>query len=192
MNKNIMKIAPFSAIIVAFLSFLLSGCQKVEGEQRGGQHHAEHKILVTSPVLKDVVGTQPYVCQIHSRRHIEVCALEGGYLEEILVKEGQSMKQGETMFTILATLYRAKLDAEKAEVQLAQIEYTNTEKLFQQKVVAQPEVQLAQAKLSKAQARMELAEADARMERFLASGAKGIPADQAVADTVAWLRSRRK
>ena len=159
-TESLMKTAPFSVLIVAFISLILPGCQKIEGEQKQEQHHEEHKILVTSPIVKDVVSTQPYVCQIHSRRHIEVCALEGGYLEEILVKEGQSMKQGETMFTILATLYRAKLDAEKAEVQLAQIEYTNTEKLFQQKVVAQPEVQLAQAKLSKAQARMELAEAE--------------------------------
>ena len=31
--------------------------------------------------VQDVVITEPYVCQIHSRRHIEVCALVGGYLE---------------------------------------------------------------------------------------------------------------
>ena len=160
-----MKISPIRIMIIMSLTLCLPACQKVEGEppsgvHEEGQHHAEHKILVTGPVAKDVVSTQPWVCQIHSRRHIEVCALEGGYLEEILVKEGQAMKQGETMFTILPTLYKAKLDAEKAEVQLAQIEFTNTEKLFQQKVVAQPEVALAQAKLAKAQAEMNLAEAE--------------------------------
>ena len=151
-----MKIAAVPTIIIVSLTLSISACQKHE-EHQG---HAEHKILVTSPVTKDVIRTQPYVGQIHSRRHIEVCALEGGYLEEIRVQEGQVVKQGDTMFAILPTLYRAKLDAEKAEVQLAQIEYTNTDKLFQQKVVAQPEVALAQAKLAKAQAQMNLAEAE--------------------------------
>ncbi len=160
-----MKISPIPTILIMSLTLSVPACQKVEGEPQSGQHeegqhHAEHKILVTSPVAKDVVSTQPYVCQIHSRRHIEICALKGGYLEEIRVREGQVMKQGEPMFTILPTLYRAKLDAEKAEVQLAQIEFTNTEKLYQQKVVAQPEVALAQAKLAKAQAEMKLAEAE--------------------------------
>ena len=155
-----MKISSIPTIIVLLLTLSLPACQKVEGQHEEVPHHAEHRILVTSPVKNDVTSTQRYVCQIHSRRHIEVSALEGGYLEEILVREGQVVKQGDTMFTILPTLYKAKLDAEKAEVQLAQIEFNNTEKLFQQRVVAQPEVALAQAKLAKAEAQMKLAEAE--------------------------------
>ena len=46
-------------------------------------HLEPHKIMVTSPMAKDVTITQEYVCQIHSRRHIDVCALEDGYLEPI-------------------------------------------------------------------------------------------------------------
>lgn len=129
-----------------------------EGHEEGG--HAAHKIVVTSPVAKDVVTTERYVCQIHSQRHIEVCALEGGYLEAIPVKEGQRVKQGDLLFKILPILYQAKLESDTAEAQLAQIELQNTEKLFQQKIVAQPEVALAQAKLSKAQANVKLAQAE--------------------------------
>ena len=111
-------------------------------------------------MAKDVTNTQQYVCQIHSYRHIEVRALESGYLEAITVKEGQAVKQGDSLFKVVTTLYQAKLDAELAEAQLAQIEYNNTLKLFQQKVVAQPEVALAQAKLSKAQANVKLSQAE--------------------------------
>ncbi len=132
-----------------------------EGEQHsGGEHHAAHKIVVTSPISKDVVSTQKYVCQIHSSRHIEVKALEGGYLEKILVKEGQLVQEGELMFKILPTLYQAKLDSDVAEAELAKIELQNTERLFQQKIVAQPEVALANAKLAKAQAQVNLARAE--------------------------------
>ena len=73
-------------------------------------------------MAKDVIITQQYVCQIHSRQHIDVCALEGGYLKAITVKEGQAVKKGEVMFEILPVLYKAKWDAEVAETNLAELE----------------------------------------------------------------------
>jgi len=130
-----------------------------ESHEAGG-HHAKHKILVTSPVKKDVTITQAYVCQIHSCRHIDVRALEGGYLQEIKVSEGQQVKQGDTIFHILPTLYQAKLDADKAEAQLAQVEYINTKKLVDQKIVSEQELKIVQAKLSKAEAQVKLAQAE--------------------------------
>ena len=86
--------------------------------------------------------------------------MESGYLEAIQVKEGQTVKQGDSLFKVVTTLYEARLDAEKAEAQLSQIEFNNTERLFQQKVVAQPEVALAQAKLTKAKAKVNLSQAE--------------------------------
>ena len=161
-----MNVSLITVIILTLFCLLLPGCQKIEGEQVEKQHnesephHAEHKILVTSPVVKDVVTTQPYVCQIHSRNHIEVRALEGGYLEQIFVKEGQAVKKGDLLFKILPVLYQAKLDSDLAEANLAEIELQNTEKLFEQKIVAQPEVSLAKAKVAKAQAKVKLAQAE--------------------------------
>jgi membrane fusion protein (multidrug efflux system) len=116
--------------------------------------------VATSPAVKDVITTEQYVCQIHSCRHIEVCALEGGYLEAIQVKEGQTVKKGDLLFKILPTLYQAKLDSETAEAQLAQIELNNTQKLFQEHVVSDKEVALAKAKFDKTVAKMQLAQAE--------------------------------
>ena len=62
--------------------------------------------------------------------------LQNGYLEEVPVKEGQAVKKGDVMFKIVPTLYQAKLDAELAEVKLAEIELKNTKKLFKDKVVS--------------------------------------------------------
>src|SRR5262245_55981969 len=106
-----MKFSPSFAILLPLVSISIPTCHKPE-------HHEEHhKIVVTCPQVKDIVRTQQYVCQIHSRRHIEVRALEGGYLDEIPVKEGQSVKQGDLLFKIVPILYRAKLDSEVAEAQ---------------------------------------------------------------------------
>ena len=125
------------------------------GAPRGGPPDRGHQ-----PRRQDVIITQQYVCQIHSQRHIEVRALENGYLEEIPVKEGQAVKEGDVMFKIVPILYQAKLDAEMAEAKLAQLEFKYTKKLSENKVVSQNEVALFEAKLAKAQAKAELAEAE--------------------------------
>jgi len=147
---------PFRIAFLLAAIVPISACDKPKEHA----HHEHHKILVTSPLVKDVINTQQYVCQIHSHRHIEVRALESGYLQAIQVKEGQTVKQGDSLFKVVTTLYEARLDAEVAEAQLAQIEFNNTQKLFQQKVVAQPEVALAQAKLAKANAKANLSRAE--------------------------------
>ena len=124
-------------------------------------HEEPRKVVVTSPEAEDVTLTQRYVCQIHSKRHIDIRALDDGYLEKILVKEGQAVKAGDTMFQIKPVLYKAKLDAELAEFRLAELEYLNTERLFREKaVVSQNEVLLFKAKMDRAKAKADLAQAE--------------------------------
>jgi membrane fusion protein (multidrug efflux system) len=155
--SNTMKFALLPLAIFAFCGLALPGCQQSEAHEH---HEKLHKIVVTSPQIQDVISTQQYVCQIHSCRHIEVRALEGGYLEKIPVKEGQTVKEGELLFKILPTLYTAKLNSEVAEAQQEQIEFDNTKRLFEQKVVSQQELAMAQARLAKAKAQVELAQAE--------------------------------
>lgn len=153
-----MKASKILVLNLTLLSLSISSCQN-----HHKQHEKEHpKIVVTTPLVQDVTVTQQYVCQIHSQRHIEICALQDGYMEKILVKEGQAVKQGEPMFQILPTLYIAKMDAEVAEAKLAQIEFDNTKKLFESKppVVSIQEVMLSQAKLDKANAKANLAKSE--------------------------------
>ena len=123
-------------------------------------HHEQHKILVTSPLAKNVIIKQEYVCQIHSQLQSEVQSLESGYIEAIPIKEGQAVKKGDLMFKIVPVLFQARLDAEIAEAQLAQLEFNNTQRLLEKKVVSPNEVALLGAKLARAQAKQKLAEAE--------------------------------
>src|SRR5215469_16099840 len=149
-----MKVRPILAIILALTSLSLPACSKEE-------HHQEaHKIVPTYPQLQAVTLTQQYVCQIHSQRHINVRALEMGYLEAITVKEGQAVKEGDVLFKVIPILYQKKAEAENAEAKLAELEYKYTKKLFEDKVVSQNEVLLLEAKMMRAQANAELATAE--------------------------------
>jgi len=151
-----MKVSPIATIVLVLTSLSLPGCNTHKEE-----HHVEqHKIVATNPEVKNVTITQQYVCQIHSQRHIQIRALERGYLEAIPVREGQAVKAGDSMFTVIPVLYQTQLDAENAEAQLAQLEYNYTKKLFEDKVVSQNEVKLLDAKLKKAQAKAQQAAAE--------------------------------
>ena len=152
-----MKVSPILTIMLALISLSLPACNMHKEEE---PHQEHHKIVVTSPQSKAVTLIQQYVCQIHSRRHIQVRALETGYLEAIPVREGQHVKEGDPMFKVIPTLYQAKLDAEVAEAQLAQLEFDYTKKLYEDKVVSQNEVKLLGAKRAKAQAKADQARAE--------------------------------
>ena len=72
------------------------------------------------------------------------------------------MKKGDVMFKTLATLYEAKLRAELAEVQIAELEYDSTKKLFEEKrpVLSRQQVLLDKARLDRAKATAIIAEAE--------------------------------
>lgn len=129
-------------------------------DSSGGGHHERHRIVSTHPLVKDVVVTERYVCQIRARRHIKVCALSHGFLDEIHVREGQEVKEGDPMFKIRPIVYQTKYDAELAEVRLAELELANAERLSKQEIVSENEVALFQAKLAKARAHAKEAEAE--------------------------------
>jgi membrane fusion protein, multidrug efflux system len=57
-------------------------------------------------------------------------------------------------------LYQARLDAEAAEANLALLEFNNTKKLVEDKVVSENELALFKAKLTKAEAKKKLSEAE--------------------------------
>lgn len=137
---------------------LLASICLISCETHTKHHETESTFQVTSPIQMDTSVTKKYVCQIHSVQHIELRALERGYLEKIFVNEGQFVKKGQLMFQIMPRLYQAELQKAEAEVHFAEIEYQNTKKLAESNVVAPNELALAKAKLDRAKAELSLAQ----------------------------------
>lgn len=108
-----------------------------------------------------VPTTQAYVCRMQSRRHIEIRALNEGYLEEIPVQEGQAVRAGQRLYELYPVLYKTKLEAEKAELRLAEINLQNTEQLAGRGFVSAPELARAKAERDKAKANVDRATAEA-------------------------------
>jgi len=146
--KRILMVVSLGAILFA------TGCESKKEEKE-----EEVDYLVTSPLQKDTLVTKEYVAQIHAISHIELRALEKGYLQKIYVDEGQSVKQGQLMFQIMPMIYEAETQKAQAEANFAEIEYKNTKSLADSNVVSKNELALGKAKLDKAKAELGLAKA---------------------------------
>lgn len=140
---------------------LISLCALLFNTSCGSKHEEKEEevtFLVTSPLKKDTLAVRNYVCQIHAIQHIELRALEKGYLENIYVDEGQFVKKGQLMFKIMPLIYNAELQKAQAEANFAEIEYQNTRQLSEKNVVSPNELALAKAKFDKAKAEVALAQ----------------------------------
>ena len=134
-------------------SLSLASCSSKTEEKEEG-----FKFSVTSPLRKDTLVIRDYVCQIRAIQHIEVRALEKGYLQTIFVDEGKFVRQGQIMFQVMPLMYKAELQKAEAEAKFAEIEFLTTKSLADSNVVSPNELALAKAKFDKAKAEVSLAQ----------------------------------
>jgi membrane fusion protein, multidrug efflux system len=139
-------------LYICIATVCLSSCTSNNREKQEEPH-----FIVTNPLQKDTLTYHEYVSQIRSIQHIELRALEKGYLQHIYVDEGKFVKKGQLMFQIMPTIYQAEMQKSQAEVSFAQIEYQNTKSLADSNVVSKNELALTKAKLDKAKAELSLA-----------------------------------
>jgi membrane fusion protein (multidrug efflux system) len=156
-----MKRIHILTIVATLLAY--TSCQRHDEKK-----HEEAKFIVTKPIKKDTIVLNEYVCQIRSIQHIELRALEKGYLQNIYVDEGQSVKKGQLMFQIMPMIYQAELQRAEAEVEFAEIEYLNTKSLADSNIVSQNELALGKATLDKAKAEVALAQAHLSFTKIIA------------------------
>lgn len=143
-----------SVLFIFTALFFFSACKS-----RNHENHQESVFVVSTPYVTDTILYHEYVCQIRSIQHIELRALEKGYLQNIYVDEGKLVKKGQLLFQILPVVYQAEAQKAQAELNFAEIEYQNTKALADSHVVSKNELALAKAKLEKAKADYELAKA---------------------------------
>lgn len=149
------------AIFLAALS--TAGCH------RAHQGHTEEgKFLVTSPLRKDTELTRDYVAQIRAIQHIELRALEKGYLTGTFIDEGQRVPKGTKMFQTMPLIYQAEVLKANAEADVTEIELANTKLLSEKNIVSPNELALARAKLNRAKAQVALAATERSMTEIRA------------------------
>ncbi len=161
-SDTVMNTALKIACVLALVGVV--GCHS----DNEAQQEEPVKYIVTTPLRKDTSFIREYVCQIHAIQHIELRALERGYLESILVDEGQLVRKGQQMFQITPIVYQAEFQKAQAEAKVAEIEYENTKALNDKNVVSKNELAMAKARFDHAKAEMAIAQAHLQFTKISA------------------------
>ena len=115
------------------------------------------QFVATTPIVIDTAYDRQYVAQIRSIRNIEVRAQEKGFLDQMPVDEGRTVRTGQLLFRIMPKVYEAELQKAEAEMRAAEIELENAQVLVRSNVVSKNEQAMAQAKLDQARAQVTAA-----------------------------------
>ncbi len=152
-------------ISVVLFTIGLSSCKTQSKDI--AEPDAQNEFQVIHVIRKDVISNLEYVADIQAVKNVELRARVEGYLDQILVDEGNNVRKGQVLFKINDEEYRAalnkataKVKIAKAEMQSAQIELDRVKLLVEKNVVAKTELDLAKAKLSIAEANVEEALAE--------------------------------
>lgn len=133
------------------------GKSPVKDPALNGEEASDSTCEVSKPLVKDLTLNDEYVCQIRAIQHIEIRTLEKGYLQNVLVDEGESVRQGQLLFQIKPNVYQADVQKSEAEVELSKIELENNQALVQKDIISASEAAMSAAKLAKVEAELELA-----------------------------------
>jgi len=147
-----MKFSAFGWLGLAFVG--LASCHS-----KNHSSHTSVDVKTTTAWVADTVSWMPYVGQIRSSQHIELRAMEKGFLQKIFVDEGQFVRKGQVLFQLMPAIQEAEVEKAAAEMEFAQLEYQNTQKLAANQVVSKSEEALAKAKWNQAVAAWKLAKA---------------------------------
>lgn len=142
---------------------VLSSCGGKKQQNRGAMGPTAYVTVKVAP--QDRTIDTKYSATIRGRQDIQVLPQVSGTLTRLMVKEGQRVSKGQTMFVIDQVPYQAalntaqaNLEAANASLATAQLSYESTKKLFDQGVVSDFDLQtsnntLLQAKAAVAQAK---------------------------------------
>lgn len=135
------------------------GCGSKSGNENTGN---PEKFPVVKPMVKDTFLTNEYVADIEAEKNVEIRLRISGFVDNIYVKEGQEIRQGDLLFYINDAEYKthlasmkAMLASARAEVQVAQVEQKRVKSLVSQNILSPSEEDVANSKLEAARAKAE-------------------------------------
>ena len=107
--------------------------------------------------MKTTELPKEYVARVRAIQHVELRALERGYLQDTFVDEGQHVSRGQRMFQIQPLIQQAEAKKAQAELDRTRVEYNNAKMLADKNVVSPNELALAKANYDRASAELALA-----------------------------------
>ncbi|WP_461532626.1 efflux RND transporter periplasmic adaptor subunit [Sinomicrobium sp.] len=136
-------------VAIAGITPLLIGCN---GKPQQGQM-AQQQVLpfpVTKVESKEVTAYKVFPTNIEGIINSNVRAKVAGYINEVLVDEGQKVKKGQPLFRLETESLSQDAEAAKASINVAQVELDKLKPLVEKGIVGEVQLETAKANLAQA------------------------------------------
>lgn len=150
-------------LMVVAMAVILVSCG---GKGGGMPNFGDNEFPVQSAQTKDASMQTTYPATIKGVQDVEIRPKASGFITRVCVKEGQAVGVGQLLFVIDNETYQAAVRQAQASVNTAtaqcntaKLTYENNQKLFEQNVIGQYELESAKNAYSSAQAQLSLAKA---------------------------------
>jgi RND family efflux transporter MFP subunit len=166
-----------AAIVAAGIWYVNAGGSKDAAPARGGNGGAGQPTLVNvvSPVRQDVPVVEQANGTVTPLSSVELHAQTTSAISAVHIKEGQFVKKGQRMFSLddrsdRANVERAQAQVARDQAALADIErqYKRSQELFEQKFIAQSQVDTLRSQVESARATLKANQAAAQASRVSA------------------------
>jgi membrane fusion protein (multidrug efflux system) len=150
------KIGVIIAIMVLFV-----GCQKKQQVMQN-KNYPILTIQTSNSTVK-----QSYSASIQGKQDVSIFPQVSGTIKKVCVKEGEKVRQGQVLFVIDQTSYKAALNVAlsgektaKANVSTMLLEYNSKQELYKNKVVSEYDLKKAENNLLSSKASLSEAQAN--------------------------------
>jgi membrane fusion protein, multidrug efflux system len=139
------------AITICFIAVFLSSCgNKQNAEQVSQRPPATFPVSQIS--LKTVIGVQEYPTNIEGVINSDVRPKVSGYIQKVLVDEGEKVKKGQILFKLETQSLSQDANAAKARINVAQVEVDKLIPLVEKNIISPVQLETAKANLAQAKA----------------------------------------
>lgn len=153
-----MKFVPFF-LLAGAMAAVIGGCA---AKGNTGDDRKEVELPVFRVAARDTLLYRSYVASVNACKNVELRTKATGYLEEILVDEGQHVKKGQLLFRLGDAEFKVQLSEAhaavsmaKAEQKGAEVELERVKTLVDKKILSPSELELATARLTAADAKVD-------------------------------------
>jgi len=139
--------------ILAFgVFFLVLSCGDKETQGASAAQAPPPSIPVSQLEAKTVTGYQEYPTTIEGIVNSDVRAKTSGYIQNVLVDEGQKVRKGQVLFRLETQSLSQDAGAAKASVNVAQVEVDKLIPLVEKNIISAVQLETAKANLAQAKA----------------------------------------
>ncbi|HWA32620.1 MAG TPA: efflux RND transporter periplasmic adaptor subunit, partial [Cyclobacteriaceae bacterium] len=138
-------------VLLIFLFVSLIGVMGCDRKSKATQVAPEVEVITLTS--SNVAVPHEYICEINAVQYVEVRARVQGYLEEIFIDEGQTVKKGQPLFRISSNEYKetvtkaeANLRRVIAEAKTKSLDEDRVKLMVEKNVISPTELEVAQAR----------------------------------------------